>query len=282
MLQRARQTFAVFVLLLFSTATLAATSDLPDFTGIVQKYGPAVVNVRAHYNHASELNGFDTGLPDDQQMPDIFRKFFGIPVPPQDNGPDSGAESLGSGFIISADGYILTNNHVVEHADTITVRLSDRRELTAKVVGTDPQYDIALLKVNAKDLPVVTIGDSHTLKPGQWVVAIGSPFGFDHSVTQGIVRAIGRSFGAVDQQYVPFIQTDVPINRGNSGGPLFNLDGQVVGINSQIFSSTGGYQGISFSIPIDIAMNAVQQLKTKGYVTRGMIGVQIQDVTDRK
>ncbi|HET6906224.1 MAG TPA: DegQ family serine endoprotease [Rhodanobacteraceae bacterium] len=278
MLQRARQTFAVFVLLLFSTATLAATSQLPDFTSIVQKYGPAVVNVRAHYDHASELSGGpDTGLPDDQQMPDIFRKFFGVPVPPQ--GPDNGAESLGSGFIISADGYILTNNHVVANADTVTVRLSDRRELTAKVVGTDPQYDIALLKVNAKDLPVVTIGDSHTLKPGQWVVAIGSPFGFDHSVTQGVVSAIGRTFGAADQQYVPFIQTDVPINRGNSGGPLFNLDGQVVGINSQIFSSTGGYQGISFSIPIDIAMNAVQQLKTKGYVTRGMIGVQIQDVT---
>ena len=281
MLQRARQTIAVFVLLLFSTATLAATSQLPDFTGIVQKYGPAVVNVRAHYDHASELSdtGPDTGIPDNQQMPDIFRKFFGIPTPPQDNGPDAGAESLGSGFIISADGYILTNNHVVEHADTITVRLSDRRELTAKVIGTDPQYDIALLKVNAKNLPVVNIGDSHTLKPGQWVVAIGSPFGFDHSVTQGIVSAVGRSFGAADQQYVPFIQTDVPINRGNSGGPLFNLDGQVVGVNSQIFSSTGGYQGISFSIPIDIAMNAVQQLKTKGYVTRGMIGVEIQDVT---
>jgi serine protease Do len=279
MLQRARQTIVVVVLLLFSGATLAATSDLPDFTGIVQKYGPAVVNVRAHYNHASELNGFDTGLPDDQQMPDIFRKFFGIPVPPPNSGPQGSAESLGSGFIISADGYILTNNHVVENADDVTVRLSDRRELTAKVVGTDPQYDIALLKVNAKDLPVVNIGDSHTLKPGQWVVAIGSPFGFDHSVTQGIVSAVGRSFGAQDQQYVPFIQTDVPINRGNSGGPLFNLQGQVVGINSQIFSSTGGYQGISFSIPIDIAMNAVQQLKTKGYVTRGMIGVQIQDVT---
>ena len=282
MLQRARQATAVLILLLFSTAALAATSDLPDFTGIVQRYGPAVVNVQAHYKHASELSdnsGPDAGSPDDQQIPEIFRKFFGMPMPPQDNGPDAGAESIGSGFIISADGYILTNNHVVEKADTVTVRLSDRRELTAKVIGTDPQYDIAVLKVNAKDLPVVTIGDSHTLKPGQWVVAIGSPFGFDHSVTQGIVSAIGRSFGAADQQYVPFIQTDVPINRGNSGGPLFNLDGQVVGINSQIFSNTGGYMGVSFSIPIDIAMNAVQQIKTKGYVTRGMIGVQIQDVT---
>jgi serine protease Do len=209
---------------------------------------------------------------------EILRRFFGIPVPPQGSGPDAGAESLGSGFIISADGYILTNNHVVEHADTVTVRLSDRRELAAKVVGTDPQYDIALLKVNAKDLPVVNIGDSHTLKPGQWVVAIGSPFGFDHSVTQGIVSAVGRSFGAQDQQYVPFIQTDVPINRGNSGGPLFNLQGQVVGINSQIFSTDGGAMGLSFSIPIDLAMNAANQLKTKGYVSRGMLGVGIQNV----
>ncbi len=279
MLPRARQAFAVFVFLFISSVALTAgAADLPDFTGIVQKYGPAVVNVQAHYNSANELadNG---GTPDDQQIPDIFKRFFGMPIQPPDQGPDQGAESIGSGFIISADGYILTNNHVVDHADTVTVRLSDRRELTAKVVGTDPQYDIALLKVNASNLPVVTIGDSHTLKPGQWVVAIGSPFGFDHSVTQGIVSAVGRSFGQQDQQYVPFIQTDVPINRGNSGGPLFNLQGQVVGVNSQIFSNTGGYQGIAFSIPIDIAMNAVQQLKTKGYVSRGMLGVGVQDIT---
>jgi serine protease Do len=279
MLPRARQAFAVFVFLFISSVALTAgAADLPDFTGIVQKYGPAVVNVQAHYNSANELadNG---GTPDDQQIPDIFKRFFGMPIQPPDQGPDQGAESIGSGFIISADGYILTNNHVVDHADTVTVRLSDRRELTAKVIGTDPQYDIALLKVNASNLPVVTIGDSHTLKPGQWVVAIGSPFGFDHSVTQGIVSAVGRSFGQQDQQYVPFIQTDVPINRGNSGGPLFNLQGQVVGVNSQIFSNTGGYQGIAFSIPIDIAMNAVQQLKTKGYVSRGMLGVGVQDIT---
>jgi len=284
MLLRARQIIAVPILFFLialgnSSIALAANgADLPDFTGIVQKYGPAVVNVQAHYNHASEI-GDDNGMPDDQQIPDIFKRFFGMPIQPPDQGPDQGAESIGSGFIISADGYILTNNHVVDHADTVTVRLSDRRELTAKVVGTDPQYDIALLKVNADSLPVVTIGDSRSLKPGQWVVAIGSPFGFDHSVTAGIVSAVGRSFGQADQQYVPFIQTDVPINRGNSGGPLFNLQGQVVGVNSQIFSSTGGYQGISFSIPIDIAMNAVQQIKTKGYVSRGMLGVQIQDVT---
>jgi len=282
MLPRARQAFAVFIFLVVSSVALTAgAADLPDFTGIVQKYGPAVVNVQAHYNHASEVgdNGPDAGGPDDQQIPDIFKRFFGMPIQPPDNGPDQGAESIGSGFIISADGYVLTNNHVVDHADTVTVRLSDRRELTAKVVGTDPQYDIALLKVSASNLPVVNIGDSHSLKPGQWVVAIGSPFGFDHSVTAGIVSAVGRSFGQADQQYVPFIQTDVPINRGNSGGPLFNLQGQVVGVNSQIFSNTGGYQGIAFSIPIDIAMNAVQQIKTKGYVSRGMLGVQVQDVT---
>ena len=279
MLPRARQAFVVFIFLFVSSVALSAgAADLPDFTGIVQKYGPAVVNVRAHYNSASELTD-NGGTPDDQQIPDIFKRFFGMPIQPPDQGPDQGAESIGSGFIISADGYILTNNHVVDHADTVTVRLSDRRELTAKVVGTDPQYDIALLKVNAGNLPVVTIGDSHTLKPGQWVVAIGSPFGFDHSVTQGIVSAVGRSFGQQDQQYVPFIQTDVPINRGNSGGPLFNLQGQVVGVNSQIFSNTGGYQGIAFSIPIDIAMNAVQQIKTKGYVSRGMLGVEVQDIT---
>jgi serine protease Do len=167
---------------------------------------------------------------------------------------------------------------VVEGSDHVTVRLSDRRELDAKVVGTDAQYDIALLKLNASNLPVVSLGDTKNLKAGQWVVAIGSPFGFDHSVTAGIVSAVGRNFGGADQQYVPFIQTDVPINRGNSGGPLFNLAGQVVGINSQIFSNTGGFMGVSFAIPIDIAMNAVEQIKTTGHVSRGMIGVQIQNV----
>ncbi|HWG11078.1 MAG TPA: Do family serine endopeptidase [Rhodanobacteraceae bacterium] len=296
MLPRARQAFAVFLFVCISSIALTASAaDLPDFTGIVQRNGPAVVNVQAHYNRASEIPDDDggpgddnggpgdddgsSGGPDDQQIPDIFKRFFGIPLQPPGNGPDRGAESMGSGFIISADGYILTNNHVVDHADSVTVKLTDRRELPAKVVGTDPQYDIALLKINAGNLPVVTIGDSRSLKPGQWVVAIGSPFGFDNSVTQGIVSAVGRSFGAIDQQYVPFIQTDVPINRGNSGGPLFNLDGQVVGINSQIFSNSGGYMGVSFSIPIDIAMNAAQQIKSKGYVSRGVLGVGIQQIT---
>ncbi|MCE5233420.1 MAG: DegQ family serine endoprotease [Mizugakiibacter sp.] len=265
---------ALGALLLVAGSALAA--GLPDFTGIVEKNGRAVVNVQATYDGQTRASA-DADAGPDQQMPEIFRRFFGIPLPPQ---RDDERFSLGSGFIISSDGYILTNNHVVDGADQVKVKLSDRREFTAKVVGTDAQYDIALLKVSASGLPTVTIGDSHQLKAGQWVVAIGSPFGFDHSVTAGIVSAVGRNFGASDQQYVPFIQTDVPINRGNSGGPLFNLDGQVVGINSQIFSNTGGYMGVSFSIPIDIAMSAVQQIKDKGFVTRGMIGVQIQAVTD--
>jgi serine protease Do len=259
-------------LMLVWVATSAWAVDLPDFTGLVDQYGPAVVNVQATGNADSQDDA------DDQEVPEIFKRFFGpgTPIPhPRGGGPRT---SMGSGFIISADGYVLTNNHVVDGADRVTVRLSDRRELDAKVVGTDAQYDIALLKLNATNLPVVSLGDSKNVKAGQWVVAIGSPFGFDHSVTAGIVSAIGRNFGGIDQQYVPFIQTDVPINRGNSGGPLFNLGGQVVGINSQIFSNTGGFMGVSFAIPIDIAMSAVDQIKTTGRVSRGMIGVQIQNV----
>jgi serine protease Do len=257
-----------------------ALAGLPDFTAIVQKNAPAVVHVEAKYSgHRPKTAG---GMPlqgIDPGQADIFRRFFGMPMLPS---PEEQAHtSLGSGFIISNDGYILTNNHVVDHADTVTVRLQDRRTLTAKVVGTDPTYDIALLKVNAGgSLPAVSIGDSKLLKPGQWVLAIGSPFGFDYTVTQGIVSAVGRNLGGRDQPSTSFIQTDVPINRGNSGGPLFNLQGQVVGINSQIYSDTGGYQGIAFSIPIDLAMNAVEQLKTKGYVTRGMLGVEIKPVDD--
>jgi serine protease Do len=257
------------LLLVAASSAAVGAAELPDFTQLVDRYGPAVVNVQASGTIENQMPDFDA-----EDVPEIFRRFFG-PVPPPHQGM---RRSMGSGFVISADGYVLTNNHVVEGADTITVRLSDRRELEAKVVGADAQYDIALLKVDASNLPVVSIGDSKSLKPGQWVVAIGSPFGFDHSVTQGIVSAIGRSFGAADQQYVPFIQTDVPINRGNSGGPLFNLQGQVVGINSQIFSNTGGYMGVSFAIPIDIAMSAVEQIKTTGHVSRGMIGVQIQNI----
>ena len=246
----------------------AHADELPNFAELVEQAGPAVVNIRSTSSGDEQL--------DDQQVPEIFRRFFGpgqIPRAPQ----QGERVSAGSGFIISSDGYILTNNHVVDGADTVTVRLVDRRELDAKVVGTDPQTDIALLKIDATGLPTVKLGDSTKLKPGQWVVAVGSPFGMDHSVTHGIVSALGRGYDR-SQQYVPFIQTDVPINPGNSGGPLFNLDGEVVGINSQIFSNTGGYMGMSFAIPIRVAMNTVDQLKSTGKVSRGMIGVQIQGV----
>ncbi len=265
-----RWMLAPTVVLAVSVQALAA--DLPDFSGLVDRYGPAVVNVQASGNPDAQL---DSAGQQQQDVPEIFRRFFGPMPQPRERGART---SMGSGFIISADGYVLTNNHVVDGADSVTVRLSDRRELDAKVVGADAQYDIALLKLNATGLPVVSLGDSKVVKAGQWVVAIGSPFGFDHSVTAGIISAVGRNFGGIDQQYVPFIQTDVPINRGNSGGPLFNLDGQVIGINSQIFSNTGGFMGVSFAIPIDIAMNAVEQIKSTGRVSRGMIGVQIQNV----
>ncbi|HET7299731.1 MAG TPA: Do family serine endopeptidase [Oleiagrimonas sp.] len=265
-------------LALMLVAAGAFAAQLPDFTQIVKKNASAVVHVEAKYNGDHEVRQFRTQERAPQQLPpgvpEIFRHFFGQPMPRG----EMKHTSIGSGFIISSDGYILTNDHVVDHADKVTVRLKDRRVLTAKVIGTDKPYDIALLKVDAEDLPTVTLGDSSSLQPGQWVLAIGSPFDFDYTVTQGIVSAVGRNFGGQDQPDVPFIQTDVPINRGNSGGPLFNLDGQVVGINSQIYSSTGGYMGVSFSIPINIAMDAVRQLKAKGYVSRGMIGVKIQQV----
>jgi serine protease Do len=260
----------------------ATAAALPDFTGIVQQNAPAVVHVEAKYtgepNRSMRMQGRMTpGMPNDPGA-EMLRRFFGMPMMPSPE--EQRHTSLGSGFIISSDGYILTNNHVVDHADKVTVRLQDRRTLTAKVVGTDPTYDIALLKVDAGTLPTVTIGNSRSLKPGQWVLAIGSPFGFDYTVTQGIVSAVGRNLGQRDQPYTSFIQTDVPINRGNSGGPLFDLQGRVVGINSQIYSNTGDYLGVSFSIPIDVAMNAVEQLKTKGYVSRGLLGVTVQPVSD--
>jgi len=265
----------------FAPLSLAQAAGLPDFTGIVQKNAPAVVHVEAKYTGGRD-NGprgmAGPGQADDPQA-ELFRRFFGMPMMPSPQQQQH--TSLGSGFIISGDGYILTNNHVVEDADKVVVRLQDRRTLTAKVVGTDPTYDIALLKVDAGGtLPAVAIGDSRSLKPGQWVLAIGSPFGFDYTVTQGIVSAVGRNLGQRDQPYTSFIQTDVPINRGNSGGPLFDLDGKVVGVNSQIYSNTGDYLGVAFSIPIDVAMNAVQQIKTKGYVSRGMLGVTVQPVDD--
>ena len=257
----------------------AQAQSLPDFTGIVDKYAPAVVHVEAKSGGSQKAfaKGKGGGSPyvDPDDRSDMLRRFFGMPGMPAEPREQT---SLGSGFIISADGYILTNDHVVDSADEVKVRLQDRRTFTAKVVGKDPQYDIALLKVDASALPTVAIGDSRSVKRGQWALAIGSPFGLDATVTHGIISAVGRNLGSRDQPYTSFIQTDVPINRGNSGGPLFNLQGQVIGVNSQIYSTSGGYQGLSFSIPIDVAMNVVQQIKEKGYVSRGMLGVTVQPV----
>lgn len=257
---------------------------LPDFTRLVEQVGPAVVSVEAEVGGKPRIAAAPRGqqqFPDEDQIPEFFRRFFGpdgMPMPGGPGAPEARPRgvSQGTGFIISADGYLLTNHHVVEGADTVRIRLADRREFTAKVVGSDEQSDVALLKIAATGLPTLRIGDSKALKSGQWVVAIGSPFGLDHSVTAGIVSAVGRANPYANQRYVPFIQTDVAINRGNSGGPLLDTRGQVVGINSQIFSNSGGYMGVSFAIPIDVAMNAVQQLKATGKVTRGQLGVVIQ------
>jgi len=255
-------------------------TGLPDFTRLVDQVAPGVVNIEARI-------GPRTAARDemfDDQIPEIFRRFFGpgFGLPAPGPGPQgSPGVSMGSGFLISADGYVLTNHHVVNGADSITVRLADRREFTAKLVGSDEGYDVALLKLEAQGLPALRLGDSRTLKPGQWVVAIGSPLGLDQSVTAGIVSGVGRS-GGQGQQYVPFIQTDVAINRGNSGGPLLNTSGQVVGINSQILSNSGGYMGVSFAIPIDLAMSAVEQIKKTGHVRRGMLGVVVEPVNAAK
>jgi serine protease Do len=235
-----------------------ALAQLPDFTELVEDAGPAVVNISTTQKQASRYGG-NMELP--QGVPDIFRHFFGSPQTPRSNPRSNSQEraSLGSGFIVSKDGYILTNNHVVDGADQIFVRLNDRREFEAKLIGSDASSDLALLKIQAKYLPTVEIGNSEKLKVGEWVVAIGSPFGFDYSVTAGIVSAKGRSLP--NENYVPFIQTDVAINPGNSGGPLFNLEGEVVGINSQIYTRSGGFMGLSFAIPINVAMEVVDQLK---------------------
>lgn len=261
-----------------SSPPAAATQQLPNFTVLVQRAAPAVVNISTTREASSPRGGMN-----DQQIPEIFRRFFGDQLPPGFGGPGGGAtprselRSLGSGFIISDDGYILTNAHVVADADTIRVRLNDRRELDAELIGTDPKTDVALIKVDASDLPVLSIGNSDELQTGEWVAAIGSPFGFDHSVTAGIVSAINRTLPS--DAYVPFIQTDVAINPGNSGGPLFNLQGQVVGINSQIFTRSGGFMGLSFAIPINVAMDIADQLRQDGRVHRGWLGVVIQPVS---
>lgn len=254
-------------------ASVAARAELPDFRDLVKETSPAVVNIST-VQHV-ENTGYQQryGLP--QDVPEIFRHFFGNPQQMPEG--EQERSSLGSGFIVSKDGYILTNNHVIKDADEIVVRLNDRRELDAKLIGADESSDLALLKVDAKDLPTVELGDSDALEVGEWVVAIGSPFGFDYSVTAGIVSAKGRSLP--NENYVPFIQTDVAINPGNSGGPLFNLDGKVVGINSQIYTRSGGFMGVSFAIPINVAMDVVDQLKEKGKVSRGWLGVVIQEVS---
>ncbi len=287
-----RNSLRVFIYsfaLLFSFAPVHAQTalpppNLPDFTALVEQNSAAVINISTTQKIKRSIPQLPPGmdipnLPENSPFNDLFKHFFGegqngeSPDVPE----EFSAQSLGSGFIISPEGYVLTNNHVVANADEIIVRLSDRRELVAKVIGTDERSDLALLKVEAQNLPVVTLGTSSNLKVGEWVFAIGSPFGFDHSATAGIVSAIGRNLPS--ESYVPFIQTDVAINPGNSGGPLFNLKGEVVGINSQIFSRTGGFMGLSFAIPVDVAMDVTEQLKTKGRVTRGWLGILIQDVT---
>src|SRR5688572_14398541 len=269
-------------LALFCATALAQARDLPDFTRLVEDQGNAVVNIST--TQAVRRSALPQ-IPnmDDEEVQEFFRRFIPRQQPGPQQGPQQGprpeSRSLGSGFIISGDGYILTNAHVVEGADEITVKFTDKRDFKAKVIGADKRTDIALIKIDypTGPLPTVKFGDPNRLKVGEWVVAIGSPFGFENTVTAGIVSAKGRSLPA--ENFVPFIQTDVAINPGNSGGPLFNMRGEVVGINSQIYSRTGGFMGLSFAIPIDVALDIQKQLKDKGRVARGRIGVQIQEVT---
>jgi serine protease Do len=256
---------------------------LPDFTELVEKSGSAVVNIRTTEKVQSGQNMPDA---DDEQMQEFFRRFFGVPVPkaapvpknrrsvPQQQ-EEEVPRGVGSGFIISQDGYVLTNTHVVDGASEVYVKLIDKREFKAKVIGADKRTDVAVLKIEGGKLPRLTIGDSDKIKVGEWVIAIGSPFDLDNTVTAGIVSAKSRETG----EYLPLIQTDVAVNPGNSGGPLINMRGEVIGINSQIYSRSGGYMGISFAIPIDEAMRVVEQLKATGKVTRGRIGVQIDQVS---
>jgi serine protease Do len=251
---------------------VVAAGELPDFRGIVSANSPAVVKIIVE----SRGGGDPHGQMDPEDIPEYLRRFFEFRGGPPQQRPRMG---MGSGFIISADGYIVTNNHVVEGADSVLVRLIDRREFDAEIIGTDPRSDLALLRVDASDLPVVKLATAGELEVGEWVLAIGSPFGLDYSVTAGIVSAKGRSLPTENNEnYVPFIQTDVAINPGNSGGPLFNLDGEVVGVNSQIFTRSGGSIGLSFAIPVSVVRNVVDQLKSEGRVTRGWLGVTIQDV----
>jgi serine protease Do len=266
---------AALWLAVFCATALAQARELPDFTRLVDDQGNAVVNISTtqavRRSSAPQAPGIE-----DEEVLEFFRRFIPRQQPGQP-APRPESRSLGSGFIISADGYILTNAHVVEGADEINVRFTDKREFKAKVIGADRRTDIAVIKVDATGLPAVRFGDPAKLKVGEWVVAIGSPFGFENTVTAGIVSAKGRSLP--QENFVPFIQTDVAINPGNSGGPLFNMRGEVVGINSQIYSRTGGFMGLSFAIPIDVALDIQKQLRDKGRVARGRIGVVIQEVT---
>ncbi|MCL4161785.1 UNVERIFIED_CONTAM: hypothetical protein GTU68_025609, partial [Idotea baltica] len=269
---QSKKLLAVGVLLSACIGSQAFAETLPDFASLVENEGKAVVNIAvtsaarpASLNNQSNL----------EQIPEQYRRFFEQPRPQQRRTPNP-QSGVGSGFIVSDDGYILTNAHVVNDATDIIVRLRNRTELKATLIGLDELTDVALIKVDANDLPVVQVADSNDIAVGEWVLAIGSPFGFDQTATQGIVSAVSRNLPSAN--YVPFIQTDVAVNPGNSGGPLFNTDGEVIGINSQIYSSTGGYQGLSFAIPIDIAMNVAEQLKENGHTSRGWLGVGIQDV----
>jgi len=261
-----------FIFALFVLVPVATAAQLPDFTELVEKQGPTVVNISTTQSVKNPLVPQIPNLQEDDPFYEFFRRFTPNPGPREFQ-----SQSLGSGFIISTDGYILTNAHVVDAADEVTVKLNDKREFKAKVIGADRRTDVALIKIEASGLPAVRFGDPNRLKVGEWVAAIGSPFGFENSVTAGIVSAKGRSLP--QENFVPFIQTDVAVNPGNSGGPLFNLRGEVVGINSQIYSRTGGFMGLSFAIPIDVANDIAQQLRASGKVTRGRIGVVIQPIT---
>lgn len=270
-----------------TASTSAPAVSLPNFASLVQQQGPAVVNISTK---GKRVRVGAPGMSPDDPFFEFFRR-FGIPGTPGGRGDAPNREAPGgdddgmrrpggegSGFIVSSDGYILTNTHVVDEAEEVTVRLTDRREFIAKIIGLDKPTDVAVLKIEAQSLPVVRIGDPSRLRPGEWVLAIGSPFGFDNSATAGIVSATARGLPGGDSNYVNFIQTDVAVNPGNSGGPLFNLAGEVVGINSQIYSRSGGYMGISFAIPIDVAVSVRDQIIAKGQVSRGKIGVSIQQV----
>lgn len=266
--------FIVVILVTISLSKVQAF-ELPDLTTLIESNRNAVVNIKVESNGGSGSSTELDSLPD--ELKEFFKKIPPSKLPKRFGQKKRSSQGYGSGFIISVDGYIVTNSHVVDDADSIKVTLSDKRELSAKLIGTDKGSDIALLKIEAKELPTVTFGDSSALKVGQWVYAIGAPFGLDYTATQGIVSALSRHLP--DGNYVPFIQTDVSINPGNSGGPLFDLNGKVVGVNSMIYSRSGGYMGVSFSVPANLVKSVTDQLKTKGYVSRGKLGVHIQDLS---